>query len=233
MRDFLKKIFHKRSSHIKTPIIDSWTNSSNYWENRYVSGGNSGIGSYGRLAQFKADVINQFVRENNIQKIIEWGCGDGNQLSLAAYPQYIGFDVSKEAIAICQKKFIGDKAKQFIYCGSDNFSTKHTAELTLSLDVLYHLIEDEVYETYMRRLFETSTRYVCIYSCNDEKTTNAQHVKHRKFTDWIDIYAKEWRMIRIIKNRYPYSPDVPESSWSDFYFYEKQNYNKNNEKVPS
>ena len=57
-------------------------NTLSYWENRYKNNGNSGAGSYGRLAEFKADVINNFIAENKITSVIEFGCGDGNQLSL-------------------------------------------------------------------------------------------------------------------------------------------------------
>src|SRR3989339_1402077 len=67
-----------------------------FWEARYRSGGDSGLGSFGRLAQFKADVLNDFVRQAGIASIIEFGCGDGNQLRLAAYPSYVGLDVSRE-----------------------------------------------------------------------------------------------------------------------------------------
>ena len=60
--------------------------SAQYWETRYRTGGDSGAGSYGRLAKFKAESINGFVRENGIHSVIEWGCGDGSQLSLAGIP---------------------------------------------------------------------------------------------------------------------------------------------------
>jgi len=40
--------------------------SDEYWESRYKSGENSGAGSYGRLAKFKAKIINNFVSNNNI-----------------------------------------------------------------------------------------------------------------------------------------------------------------------
>ena len=32
--------------------------SEKYWEKRYIAGGNSGAGSYGKLAEFKAEVLN-------------------------------------------------------------------------------------------------------------------------------------------------------------------------------
>ena len=36
-------------------------NSRKYWNNRYAKGGTSGEGSYNHLAQFKGDVINNFI----------------------------------------------------------------------------------------------------------------------------------------------------------------------------
>lgn len=92
-----------------------WTCSADYWERRYQSGGDSGAGSYNRLALFKAEILNEFVKSNNISSVIEWGCGDGNQLKLAQYPQYMGIDVSAKAIEICKEKFYEDSSKQF-YC---------------------------------------------------------------------------------------------------------------------
>src|SRR5437899_4317923 len=58
---------------------------------------NSGLGSYDKLAEFKAEVLNGFVKENTIKSVIEYGCGDGNQLKFAEYPSYLGFDVSVKA----------------------------------------------------------------------------------------------------------------------------------------
>src|SRR5579859_8234848 len=57
--------------------------SSTYWEERYRAGGNSGAGSYGRLAEFKAEVLNGFVHSRGIRSVVEFGCGDGAQLALA------------------------------------------------------------------------------------------------------------------------------------------------------
>lgn len=92
-----------------------WTNSAEYWEKRYESGGDSGVGSYNKLAEFKADIINDFVNEHNIKTVIEWGCGDGNQLKLANYREYIGIDVSQKAVSMCKEIFAKDSAKKF-YC---------------------------------------------------------------------------------------------------------------------
>jgi hypothetical protein len=78
-----------------------------YWEARYRTGGNSGAGSYSRLAEFKAEVLNRFVQENGIASVVEFGSGDGAQLTLASYRDYIGIDVSRTAVGLCRAKFAG------------------------------------------------------------------------------------------------------------------------------
>ena len=52
---------------------DRFTTSSDYWEQRYKTGGNSGAGSYNRLAEFKANFLNRFVIEHEIRSVIEFG----------------------------------------------------------------------------------------------------------------------------------------------------------------
>ena len=68
-------------------------NSQRYWEERYQNGGNSGEGSYNKLAKFKADTITEFIKQNNVKDAIEFGCGDGNVLSFTTYHSYIGLDI--------------------------------------------------------------------------------------------------------------------------------------------
>lgn len=202
-------------------VTDLFMSSSEYWEERYSGGGNSGSGSYDLLSEFKAEVINRFVEENKIETILEWGCGDGNQLALAKYPQYIGYDVSKSAIEMCRKKFELDKSKLFIWLEDEVFENIRRADLALSLDVIYHLVEDEIYESYMEQLFLSSMRFVCIYSNNDDKKY-AKHVRCRRFTEYVSSNFKEWKLIQVVRNKYPYNEKEPDNtSWSDFYFYKK------------
>ena len=76
-------------------------NSKDYWNTRYKTGGNSGAGSYNNLANFKAKIINNFIQKNNIQSIIDYGVGDGNQLKLINTENkiYTGIDVSSIIIS--------------------------------------------------------------------------------------------------------------------------------------
>ena len=162
-------------------------------------------------------MVNSFVSEQSVTSVIEFGCGDGNQLMLADYPSYLGFDVSPEAIALCRKKFRLDPTKSFGLVRDYNFEK---ADLALSLDVIFHLVEDEVFERYMEMLFEAAQHFVIIYSSDsDERKDDAPHVRHRKFTRWISEKRPEWRLLRHIPNRYPFSGDVKKGSFADFFVY--------------
>jgi SAM-dependent methyltransferase len=189
--------------------------SADYWEQRYASGGNSGAGSYDRLAQFKADFLNGFVEQNEIQSIIEFGSGDGAQLALAKYPRYTGVDVSQTVIDACRERFADKPCYSFRHTSEalDNLR----ADLTLSLDVIYHLVEDDVFDVYMRRLFDTSTSWVIIYASNEDRA-EAAHVRHRAFTKWIRKNRPEFGLSRVVYNPYPYNPDDPSNtSFANFY----------------
>lgn len=194
--------------------------SAAYWENRYQNGGSSGHGSYDKLAEFKAEFLNAFVLDHKISSVIEYGCGDGNQLRLAQYPQYTGFDVSPEAIAICSDLFLNDKTKTFKTLSAYD---AETAELTLSLDVIYHLVEDAVFASHMERLFDSSRKFVIIYSSDTDVNPKdvAAHVRHRVFSDWIKNNRAEWKCIEHIPNKYPFNEITKTGSLADFYVYSK------------
>lgn len=201
-----------------TSVRDSFSKSSEYWDGRYKSGKNSGPGSYGVLARFKAKVINSFVHEKEIHSVIEFGCGDGNQLTLASYPKYIGIDVSPTAIQICRERFSDDETKSFMTLQEYN---GEKADLALSLDVIYHLLEDDVFEHHLRVLFDAARRYVIIYSSNTDMQEPFQpkHVRHRRFSEWIEHNITGWRLIHHIPNEHPYNGDDSEGSLADFFIY--------------
>ena len=143
-----------------------------YWEGRYRHGGTSGAGSYGRLAIFKSEIINGFIKENSIKTMIEFGCGDGNQLSLLNKKvDYLGVDISESAIKICRNKFSEDINKRFLKL--DDFkSLPENAEVTISLDVIYHLVDDNIFHDYMDTLFSHAHHYCIIYSADVNEKNN-------------------------------------------------------------
>lgn len=199
------------------PFVDS----ERYWKDRYQAGGDSGAGSYAKLAGFKAEILNAFVAEHGVQKVIEFGCGDGNQLKLASYPQYIGVDISEDAVRQCQVSFTGDPSKRFVTTADYR---NERAELALSLDVVYHLVEDAVFEEYMEQLFRAAERFVVVYSSNYDAPRDPRdpHVAHRRFTKWIDDNHPHWRLLAHIPNRYPSTDDPFKGSFAEFFIYGRE-----------
>lgn len=187
--------------------------SADYWDRRYTEGGTSGAGSYGELGTAKAEFLNAFVHERDLHSVIEFGCGDGHQLSLANYPSYIGLDVSRTAVQMCQRQFANDSTKSFFLydgsCFTDHFGL-FTAELALSLDVIFHLVEDQIFESYMTHLFAAARRFVVIYSTNALIHDNGRHVWHREFTKWVEVNCPQWRLTQVT--------DGP--ALADFFVYE-------------
>ena len=208
----------RRQWHQGPPLDDlpPFVTSGSYWEARYAAGATSGTGSYDVLAQFKADVLNRFVRQQAVTSVIELGCGDGNQLSLADYPSYVGFDVAPSAVQRCRKAFRKDRTKAFHVYDPISFPRQTQADLALSLDVIFHLVEDEVFTQHMSDLFSVGRRFVGIYSSNDEEPDIGQHVRNRRFTDWVDLHRPGWRLQSQVPN--PHSGTV-DGAISQFWFY--------------
>ncbi len=203
--------------------FEVYFNSKSYWEERYSNGGHSGSGSYNRLSAYKAEVINNFLIEHNISNAIEWGCGDGHQLSLINYSHYVGIDVSKTSVELCKGKFSNKKNYRFFTNLEleKNFLQNKKFDISLSLDVIYHLVEDDIYEVYMQNLFKSSQRFVCIYADDIDVPYRGGHVKHRNFSHFVKVKMKDWKLSAHIKNTFPYNPEDPyNTSWSDFYFFE-------------
>jgi len=208
------KLFSKKEKDFK---------SGNYWESRYKQGGNSGSGSYNHLSEFKAEVINKLIEEKQFSSVIEFGCGDGNQLSLLKPDNYIGLDVSATVIKQCRKKFAGDASKSFFLYNHECFVDKagiFRRDASMSIDVLFHLVEQEVYETYLEHLFSSASKMVIIYAADLDIPQRTSHELFRKFTKDIERKFTGWQLKEVIKNKYP-SKDYEDENGSlaDFFIY--------------
>lgn len=216
MKNYIKKVKRYISRAYKKITFSS----KNYWETRYKTGGNSGSGSYDEIAKFKAEIINDFIFNNRIKSVLDLGCGDGNQIKYFKIDDYVGFDVSKTAIEICKEKYKHDiKKKFFLFENKKYFEVinQFKPELSLSLDVIYHLVEDDVFEQYIHDLFYGANKFVIIFSTNFDKTEDIHH-RNRKFTDFIDKNIYGWKLEKVIIN--PFKGPLTNA---DFFVYKKLN----------
>lgn len=186
--------------------------SAEHWEERYRAGGNSGRGSRGKYAEWKAEVLNDFVLRNRVCSVIEFGCGDGVQLGLYHVREYSGYDVSPTVIARCRKQYAADATKRFRlvsdYAGE-------MADLAISVDVIFHLLEDDVFDEYMTRLFLSAMQFVAICSSDYDAPGAVGNTRHRRYAAWIERNRPDWECMARIPKRY-------EDSFQDWSFWRRK-----------
>jgi SAM-dependent methyltransferase len=190
--------------------------SVSHWQRHYERGGDSGPGSYGDSASYKADLINRVIRKYGIRSIIELGCGDGNQLAYLEVDEYVGLDISKSAIQRCLARHGGNTRRSFIWYDQDHFHDPlHvvSADCSMSLDVIFHLVEDDVFSRYVRNLFNCGRRFVIIYALDMEQEKPVHvSVLLRKYSDYIATAIPEFRIALHVTAKH---------TFGDFYLYER------------
>lgn len=191
-----------------------------YWDNRYATGGNSGSGSRGLLVQYKADVINQIVAENDIESILDLGCGDGTMLLLLGVDKYYGFDISPIVIGMCKKELEVSGITEF---GVYNVDPLPTVDMAISMDVLFHITDMDALKSYLKDLFGHANKMVVIYAYDydsSDKDKFSPHYKPVKFTSIIKEQHPEWMLSQHIENKFPVKEfGTAKGSYSDFYIY--------------
>lgn len=184
-------------------------NSKQYWETRYKQNGTSGLGSYNTAAAIKANYINSVITKYEIKTINDFGHGDGNQIGLlTGFENYTGYDVSKTIRNKCIEKYKEQPQYSFI----SDYEKFIPCDLVMSLDVIYHIIEEDIYINYINNLF-TLGKYVLIYAV-DKNETPSEHVKFREFTGYISMHFQDFTLIETAPG---YHKDV------NFFLYKKNN----------
>lgn len=185
--------------------------SAGYWQTRYANGGTSGSGSRGVLADYKSGFLNWTFDRLGLQSAIDFGCGDGEQIASLGVRSYTGVDVSEAALELCHQKHAERPGWRFVRQSQpDEYQGMYDA--SLSLDVIFHLTEDDVFDVHMRQLFEHAAKAVIIYSSDWDECWHKRHVRHRWYSAWVARNALNWSLSERHANPYPYRADDPQNS---------------------
>ncbi len=143
---------------------------SDYWKTRYDRGAGSGGGSRGAEAAMKASLIDRVIDEAQPQSVLDFGCGDGyvGALVTREVPRWIAYDPNVAGLG---------RLPDGVF------------DLVLSLDVLFHLPNDEEYRAYMRSLFDYAAHYVLVWSTNHDNANGHHHVLDRA---WLADVPHGW-----------------------------------------
>ena len=82
---------------------------------------------------------------------------------------------------MCRQRFADDSTKSFVLSAPATFADPArflAADLAISLDVVYHLVEQDVFDAYLHSLFTAAERFVIAYS-SDHDAPALGHVRHR------------------------------------------------------
>lgn len=171
-----------------------------YWETRYQQGGTSGAGSYGDIADYKAAVINRLVQEGDVKTVVEFGCGDGNQLSLYNFPDYLGLDVAPSAVEKCREMYRDDPTKRFQTVAPQSTPDIGSFDMTMSIEVLMHVIDEADYLWSLDMLFQHSNNYVVIHAPLRELVTFAPgaHEKYREIFMYLIPYLGDFAIVDVL-----------------------------------
>ncbi|MDO5510418.1 MAG: class I SAM-dependent methyltransferase [Weeksellaceae bacterium] len=216
----MTNLFHKLLAQLGiSPPLDQAHPMESYWERKYTAGKNGGKGSMRNLGAFKASIVNNFISENNINSVIDWGCGQGQMVSMIKAVNYIGIDLSRTAIRRCKKRIAGDEHKQFLHY---SMYKGQQAELSLSMDVLCYQPTQHTYQEHLQQLFGSSTKWVIIYAY-DGQMQHSVHCHSRRFLPDIEHWFPDFELAQFIPNKYPFSAtDSSNTSYSDFYIFRKK-----------
>lgn len=118
-------------------------------------------------------------------------------------------------------QFADDPTKSFMLYDPWHFADPAgmvRADLTISLDVIYHLVEDEVYELHLRHVFGAARQFVVLYTSDADTVvavgSTPPHVRHRPVIRDVARNHPDWRLREHIPNRHT-------ASFADFLIYER------------
>jgi SAM-dependent methyltransferase len=225
VRSRLRRIAAMLGKKLRQPFRNiSFVGSERYWEGRYAAGGNAGSGSLGRLAAHKALFLGNLLARLDVGQIAEFGCGDGHQLAHSSYRAYTGYDISPTALQLASKR-LADRS-HYRFCHMNEWTPEDRYDLTMSLDVIYHLVEDAAFDAYMARLFDAACIFVVIYSSNESMVSKDPHVRHRRFSDWVARHRPMFESVLHEPNPYPFDQSDPENtSLAEFHVFRRRDAN--------
>ena len=119
---------------------------------------------------------------------------------------------------MCCRWFASDCTKRYELLGHE----AGTHDVALSLDVVYHLVEDGTFEDFISKLLDIAGQYVFIHSSYMIESLVDSDVRHRLFTEWIHAHRREWKLDHHLVNAFPFDPRDPESTlFADFYVFSR------------
>jgi hypothetical protein len=142
-----------------------------YWEQRYKKGGTSGEGSIGEYRKWKWEIIDKYVK--SIDGVIDVGCGDLSFWEGKDFPNhYTGIDISQTIIERNRKSMSPNLT--FLCSPAEDYLNIGTATIVFCLDVLFHIMDDSIYEKILSNLTRYSNDWIFIFTWSKNPFSSLQ-----------------------------------------------------------
>ena len=185
---------------------------TNHWGSNEMAEyrGSSGWGS--KYHKEYSDFLRKFIKDNNINKIVDLGSGDfvaGEEMYKDMSINYIGYDVYKKVVDYNNEKY----KNKYNFIHLDFYNKKEqlqSADLCIIKDVLQHWETDEIYNFLDYITNNKLYKYILIINCccqtvDDAKiahqfrTLNCSHFPLKKYNPikLLNYSTKEISLIKI------------------------------------
>lgn len=173
-------------------------NMVDYWEARHRARLGTPAARIGPIGSMKIRVVNRLYEQFGVATHMDFGCDDGRLLEHIHAERFVGVDISGTLLRNLKNKFPDESRWKFIHV--KELDAAYPCDLVTSLDVVHHLVEDQIFAAYMKRLFKFATKVVCIYSSDHEFSGGARHVRYRDFAAYIAQHFPGWQLTETIEN---------------------------------
>ena len=132
---------------------------------------------------------------------MEFGCGDGNNLDQYKIENYLGLDVAKSAIDICERRYAHDPSKSFELITPNQANTlDRSFDLVICLEVLMHVIDEDDYVWTLDQIFASSSSLVAIFNplTPIRRFSKGSHENYRNLLGYLVPYIGEYALIDVV-----------------------------------
>ncbi|WP_405154846.1 hypothetical protein [Paenibacillus sp. FSL K6-0108] len=121
------------------------------------------------------------------------------------YDTYLGVDVAGSLVRLCASKFANDTSKSFMLYTPGLWINRGfmQADLTVCLDVLYHITDETDFRNTLYDILHSSTEWVVLYTrLKQNGSPGVSTIQGRNIFDYLFEYP-EFKVHEIIPQRYP------------------------------
>jgi 2-polyprenyl-3-methyl-5-hydroxy-6-metoxy-1,4-benzoquinol methylase len=137
----------------------------NFWNSRYRNNPElgSGPGSRGEISFIKKKIINDLISSNEVESVLDYGCGDLFCVNPMATQTYIGVDISDVVLKMNRDKF---PERTFI---RPEELTQRKFDLVICQDVLIHQDTEDKFFNLFNRCLESANKFFIFSTIRSKK----------------------------------------------------------------